>query len=73
MGHLVADTIGGPAERQFRKVTRAEDQRTVQIGKTEEIIRPQAGLHVLERDVVDFFRHCCKDGRCWSASVARSR
>ena len=53
MAHLVADPVGGPAERQLREVAGAEDDAAALVGDPEQVVRPQPGLDVLERHVVD--------------------
>ena len=52
MAHMVADAIGGPAQRQFRQVPGPQHKGPVLIGQPEQIIGPQPRLHVLEGDVV---------------------
>ena len=53
MRHLVADAIGAPAEREFGEIAGADDDAAMMVGEPEQIVRSQARLHVLERDVVD--------------------
>ena len=53
--HLVADAIGAPAQRQFRQIAGADDDAVVVVGQPEQVVGAQAGLHVLEGDVVDRF------------------
>jgi predicted thioesterase len=51
--HLVADAVGAPAERQLRQVAGAEHDAVVEVGRAEEVVGAEPGLHVLEGDVVD--------------------
>lgn len=53
MAHMVADAIGAPAERQFAEITRADDKTLLFASQPEEKIRAQAGLDVLEIDIVN--------------------
>lgn len=55
VGHLIADPVSAPSERQFRKITRADRDSPVMVGEAEQIIRAQAGLYVLKRDIVNRF------------------
>ena len=43
--HLVA-VVGGPAQGQFRQVSRADDQSALHVGHVHEDLRPFAGLRV---------------------------
>jgi hypothetical protein len=51
--HLVADAIGAPAERQLGQVAGPKDDAAALVGGAEEEVGAQAGLDVLEGDVVD--------------------
>ena len=53
MRHLIADAIGAPAQRQLGKIAGADHQRFVLVGEAKQIVGAQAGLNVLEGDVVD--------------------
>ncbi len=53
MGHLIADAIGAPAEREFGKIAGAEHQGLMHIGETEEIVGAQARLNILEGHVIE--------------------
>ena len=53
VAHMVADAIGGPAQRQFRQVAGAEHEGAVLVGQSEQIVGAQPRLDVLEGDVVD--------------------
>ena len=53
VGHVVANAIGRPAKREFTEIPRAEDERAVVVGETEEVRGPLTSLDVLEGDVVD--------------------
>ena len=59
MAHLVADAVGAPAERQLRQVAGADHQPAALVGEAEQVIGPEARLHVLEGDVVD--RLACRE------------
>ena len=50
--HLVADAVGAPAERQFRKITGADDQPAALVGEAKEVVGAEPRLHVLERHVI---------------------
>ena len=50
--HLVADAVGGPAERQLGQVAGAEHDPPVVVGQAEQVRGPLAGLDVLVGDVV---------------------
>ena len=50
--HVVADSIGAPSKGDLRQIAGADHRRIVEVGDPEEMRRPLAGLHVLERDVV---------------------
>ncbi len=53
VAHLVADAVRRPAERELGEVARAEHDPAALVGDPEQVVRAQAGLDVLERDVVD--------------------
>ena len=53
VGHLVAHAVGTPAQGQLGQIAGAEDDRVVEVGQAEQVAGPLAGLHVLERHVVD--------------------
>ena len=53
VAHMVADTIGAPAQGQFRQVAGAQHEGPVLVGQPEQIVGAQARLHILEGDVVD--------------------
>jgi hypothetical protein len=67
---VVADAVGGPAERQLAQVAGAEHQRVVVVGEAEEVRGALARLHVLEGDVVD--RLALGEGWPMSASICRA-
>jgi hypothetical protein len=50
---VVADAVGGPAQRELRQVSGADHHAAVLVGKAEKVAGALAGLHVLEGDVVD--------------------
>ena len=51
--HLVTDAVGAPAQRELGEVAGADDDAPALVGETEEVVVAQAGLDVLEGDVVD--------------------
>ena len=51
--HLVADAVGAPAQRELGEVAGAEHDAAAVVGQPEQVVGAQAGLHVLEGDVVD--------------------
>ena len=51
--HVVAHAIRAPAQRQFAQVASADDEAAVHVGQAKQVAGALAGLHVLERDVVD--------------------
>ena len=53
--HLVADTVCRPAQPQLGQVTGAEHDAAALVGQPEQVVGAQAGLDVLEGDVVDLF------------------
>ena len=53
VGHVIAHAVGAPAEAEFRQVTGADHHAALLVGETEEVVRAQARLHVLEGDVID--------------------
>src|SRR3954452_14314023 len=53
VAHLVADAVGGPAERELRQVAGPEHDPVALVGDPEQEVRAQPGLDVLEGDVVD--------------------
>ena len=53
MRHLVADPVGAPPERQLGEVAGAEHDAAALVRRPEQVVGAQAGLHVLEGDVVD--------------------
>ncbi len=55
MGHLVTDAVGAPAEPQLGQIAGADHHAAMAVGQAEEVVGPQARLHVLEGDVVDLF------------------
>ena len=57
--HLVADAVGAPAQRQLREVTGAQHDPAALVGRPEEVVGAQPGLHVLERHVVH--RLACRE------------
>ena len=52
VAHMVADAIGGPAQRQLRQVAGAQHKGAVLVGQPEQIVGAQPRLDVLEGDVV---------------------
>ncbi|HMJ35460.1 MAG TPA: hypothetical protein VK501_16245, partial [Baekduia sp.] len=53
VAHLVADPVRRPAERELREVAGAEHDAAALVGDPEQVVGAQAGLDVLEGDVVD--------------------
>ena len=52
VAHLVAHPVGGPAQREFGEVAGAQHDAAALVGDAEQVIGAQAGLDVLEGDVV---------------------
>ena len=55
MAHLITHAIGAPAERQFGKVARSDDEALVVACQAEQVIGAKARLHILESNVVMLF------------------
>src|SRR5229473_2766504 len=54
MRHMVADSVGHPAQRQLAQIPCAQNQSLVQIGQTEQVRGALASLDVFERNVINF-------------------
>ena len=53
MAHLVANPVGAPAESEFRQIAGSDHPAPMLAGQAEQVIRPEARLHVLERRIID--------------------
>ena len=71
VAHLVADAVGRPAERELRQVGRADDHAAVLVREPEEEVGADAGLDVLERDVVERLAVARTGGGCPRGSRSR--
>ena len=53
VAHLVADTVGAPAQCELGKVAGAQDDSAPVVRDAEQVIGAQPRLHVLEGHIVD--------------------